>query len=262
VKRREEVTVSTPAGGEVIRRVDGPTATLTLSRPAKRNSVTRAMWRQLTDLVRDLGADPTIRVIVIRGHGTVFSSGADLPEVVAAASAESAQVFCDEVAQALHMLATTPKLTIALLAHHVSGGGAEIALACDLRIAQEDVEVSVPVARLGLVPDRVTVRRLLALAGPGVTREVLLLARKLDAAHSLRVGLVDRVVDVGALDDALADVLSDVAQTVDYSLVHIKALLLNEEALGGPDHLVDEFVQSMIHGGVADNGRRYFAGLG
>ena len=251
-----------PIAGEVLTDVAGEVATLTLSRPGKHNSLTRAMWRQLARSVQDLDAQHAIRVIVVRGHGTVFSSGADLPEVIdATKSRESAQAFCEEVAGALHALATSPKLTVALLAHHVSGGGAEIALACDLRIAQPDVQFSIPVARMGLVPDRVTVRRLLALSGPSTARAVLLLARRLDAQHCLRVGLVDEVVDVGTLDEALDRLLADLSRTVDYSLLHTKALLLREESLGAQDELIEEFVESLIHGGVASNGRRHYEGL-
>lgn len=248
--------------GEVLTQVDGEVATLTLSRPNKRNSVTRHMWRQLAQIVRDLDDDPQVRVIVVRGEGALFSSGADLLEVIdAAGSFDSARVFCEEVATALQALASSSKLTIALLAHHVSGGGAEIAMACDLRIAQEDVQFSVPVAKMGLVPDRLTVRRLLALAGPGTTRVVLLLARRLDAAHCLRAGLVDEVVEVGTLDGALDRLLSDLVRTVNYSVINTKSLLLREEALGSPEHLIDEFVESMVSGGVAENGRRHYAEL-
>lgn len=248
--------------GEVLSQVHGEVATLTLSRPGKHNSLTRAMWQQLTDLVRELDADPQIRLIAVRGKGSVFSSGADLPEVIeAAGSRESARAFCEEVAAALDALATSTTLTVALLARHVSGGGAEIAVACDLRLAQDDLLFSVPVARMGLVPDRLTVRRLLALAGPGTARAVLLLARRLDAEHCLRVGLVDELVPVGDLDEALHRVVRDLAGTVPYSVAHTNALLQREEALPHGE-LVEEFVESMVSGGVTEHGARHLAGLG
>ncbi|QDO88119.1 enoyl-CoA hydratase/isomerase family protein [Ornithinimicrobium ciconiae] len=253
--------MSADTAGEVLSHVEGQVATLTLSRPGKHNSLTRAMWRQLTELVRELDDDPQIRVITVRGKGSVFSSGADLPEVIEAAGArESAQAFCEEVAAALVALATSSKLTVALLARHVSGGGAEIAMACDLRLAQDDILFSIPVARMGLVPDRLTVRRLLSLAGPGTARAILLLARRLDAEHCLRVGLVDQIVPVGDLDEALHAVLRDLSDTVDYSVTNTKALLLREEALTNGD-LVEEFVESLVSGGVAQNGARHLAGL-
>lgn len=248
--------------GEIMVKVDGPVATLILHRPGKRNSVTRKMWRQLAAHMRELGDNGQVRVIAVRGHGTMFSAGADLPEVIAAAGDHaSARIFCVEVAHALHALATSPKLTVALLEHHVSGGGAEIALACDLRLAQDDVQFSVPVARMGLVPDRLTVRRLLSLCGPGATRSILLLARSLNAAQCHRLGLIDELVAVGGLDEAVGRMVDDLAHVVDYSTVNIKAMLVREESLGGLDDLVEEFVASMVHGGVADNGRRHYASL-
>ncbi|MCK0114222.1 enoyl-CoA hydratase/isomerase family protein [Ornithinimicrobium sp. F0845] len=245
----------------VLLRVDQEVATLTLSRPGKHNSLTRRMWRQLTEHLTGLADDPHVRIVVVRGEGTTFSSGADLPEVIeAAGSDESARAFCQEVAGALVALAASPKVTVALLSHHVSGGGAEIALACDLRIAQDDAQFSVPVARMGLVPDRLTVRRLISLGGPATARAVLLLARRLDAAHCLRVGLVDEVVVAGGLDGALASLREDLSRTVEYSTTHTKALVLREEELAAGD-LVEEFVASMVHGGVADHGRAHYSSL-
>lgn len=241
--------------------VDGPVATLTLTRPGKHNSLTRLMWRELTAHVRSLRDRADVRVIAVRGDGQVFSSGADLPEVIeAAADPATAAAFCQEVATALATIAAAPQLTVALLAHHASGGGAEVALACDLRVAQRDVQFSVPVARMGMVPDRLTVRRLLALAGPGHTRALLFLARRYDADHCARVGLVEQVVPVGGLDQALDEIVRDLATTVPYSVTHTGTLLLDEEGVLQED-LVSEFVQSLLEGGVADHGRRHYAGL-
>lgn len=248
--------------GQVLWNVSGEVATLTLSRLGKHNSLTRTMWRQLAELVGQLDSDPRVRVIVVRGEGSVFSSGADLPEVIeAAGSPETAREFCEEVGTALVALASSSKLTVALLAHHCSGGGAEIAVACDLRIAQDDMLFSVPVARMGIVPDRVTARRLLSLAGPGSARALLLLARRLDASTCLRVGLVEEVVEVGGLDQALDRLVEDLDRTVEYSVTATKALLLREESVTGDEDQVEEFVASLVHGGVADHGRAHYAGL-
>lgn len=249
------------SAGEVRCQVDGAVATVTLSRPGKHNSLTRAMWRQLTAHLADLEDCPEVRLIAVRGQGSVFSSGADLPEVIEAArDPESAREFCEEVGAALAALASSSKVTVALLARHVSGGGAEVALACDLRLAQEDIVLSVPVARMGIVPDRITVRRLLSLAGPGTARLVLLLARRLDADHCQRVGLVDEVVPVGGLDEALHAVRRDSCATVPYSVRHTKALLVRQEALLHDD-LVAEFVESLRAGGVAEHGAAHLASL-
>lgn len=243
---------------EVRYAVDGDVATLILARPGKHNSVTDPMWEQLTEHLRDAVEDDAVRMVVIRGHGSSFSSGADLDDLVAAAGDPGrAQDFCRRIAEALHALATSPKLTVAALSHHVRGGGAEIALACDLRIAQQDVFFQIPVSRLGVVPDRFTLRRLVRLAGPGVARRVLLLTHELDATECFRVGLVDQLVPVGGLDDALADVAGTLRRNVAPAVRASKQMLLEEEDLGtDPERMIEEFVASVASDGVADRGRR------
>lgn len=248
---------SAPPGGQVLRVVDGDVATITLSRPGKHNSITDTMWLQLTEHLRALAGDDSARTIVIRGDGASFSSGADLEDLVAAcASRELAEAFCRRVTDALHAIITAPQVTVAALTRHTTGGGAEVALACDLRIAQDDMLFQVPVARVGLVPDRLTTRRLLAVGGPGVARSVLLLARTFTAEECLRIGVVDDLVQTGGLDEALVRVGDAVRRTDPSAVRGTKRLLLKEEGVPSSEEFYEEFLASLLGGGVAERGRR------
>jgi enoyl-CoA hydratase/carnithine racemase len=243
--------------GDVTCRVEGDVATLLLTRPGKHNSVTRSMWGQLTEHVHRLGQDPDVRLVVLRGEGSAFSAGADLDDMVeSAGDPETARAFAHRVATAIHALATSSKVTVAALKHHVRGGGAELALACDLRIAEDDVAFQIPVSRLGVVPDRLTTRRLFQLAGPSVARRVLLLTHELDGAECLRTGLVDLLVPVGGLDAAVTRMAEDLRGNVDNAVRTTKRMLLEEEGLlADADDMIDEFVDSLINGGVAERAR-------
>lgn len=243
--------------GEVVCRIDGDVANLVLNRPEKHNSLTDPMWTQLTEHVHRLGEDPTIRMVVVRGEGSMFSSGADLGDLLAAAqNLQAARLFSRRVAGAMHALATFPHVTVAALKHHVRGGGAELALACDLRIAEDDVAFQIPVSRIGVVPDRFTTRRLLRLGGPSVARRVLLLTHELNAEECLRVGLVDRVVPTGLLDGELAQLASELRSNSDRAVRATKRMLLEDEGLlVDPEEMVAEFVESLVGGEVAERGR-------
>lgn len=244
--------------GEVVCQVDGDVATLVLNRPGKHNSVTDPMWTQLTEHVHRLGEDSTIRMVVVRGEGSVFSSGADLGDLMAAAgNLQMARLFSRRVAGAIHALATFPHVTVAALKHHVRGGGAELALACDLRIAEDDVAFQIPVSRIGVVPDRFTTRRLLRLGGPSVARRVLLLTHEFNATECLRVGLVDQLVPPGHLDGELAQLAGELRRNSDSAIRTTKRMLLEDEGfLVDPEEMVAEFVESLVGGEVAERGRR------
>lgn len=244
-------------GGRIDCSIDGDVAYLSLVHPVKVNALSDVMWVDLAEHVRRLDADRAVRMVVLRGHGDDFSSGADLADLVAAAGdGIRAQAFGLRVAEAIHALASSSSLTVAALAGHVRGGGAELALACDLRVAQWDATLQIPVARLGIVPDRFTIRRLADLVGPAWARRVLLLAQQLDATECFRIGLVDDVVPVGGLDDAVDQLAQAFRPTVDTAVRATKRMLLEtEELMDDPGMMISEFVESISDRAVERRGR-------
>lgn len=245
-----------PTGRITSSTVDG-VATLVIDNVGKHNAVTSPMWDQLGAVLDELKERDDLRLLVVRGAGGVFSSGADLNEVLAATQGrEAATRFCTRVATALLSLVRFPSPTLAVLERHVAGGGAEIALACDLRVARDDVTFQIPMARLGVVPDHVTARRLAQVAGPATARSVLLQGRSFDAHECLRRGLVEDVLPPEAVDEHLARTAQTFRSLSAYSVTRTKAVLLGHEAWDEMD-LVDEMVASFVHGDVAANARAF-----
>lgn len=223
----------------------------------KHNAVTGPMWEELVAVLDGLRDRDDLRLLTIRGAGGVFSSGADLREVLAAtAGREQATRFCERVAAALLSLVRFPHPTLAILERHVAGGGAEIALACDVRIARDDVTFQIPMAKLGVVPDGVTARRLVQLGGPGTARSVLLQGRALSAQECLRRGLVEDVLPAETLDEQIGRIVSAYVSSSAYSVTRTKAMLLEQESWDLQD-LTSGMVASFLDGDVADNARAF-----
>lgn len=170
--------------------------TLWLNRPAKRNAVTLAMWRALAEHCRRLATDPAVRVLVVRGVGDHFCAGADIADLATVDLAEYHEVN----AEADAALAAFPKPTVAVVTGACVGGGTEVAVACDLRLADATARVGITPARLGIVYPAIALERVVRLAGPSATKHLLYSAEIVDAERALRVGLLDEVHPVGELD--------------------------------------------------------------
>jgi enoyl-CoA hydratase/carnithine racemase len=185
---------------------DGPVATLWLNRPEKRNAVTKAMWEGIATTCAELAADGTVRVMVVRGTGDHFCAGADIGELeLGDASYGRAN------AGAEHALGSFPKPTIAFVRGSCVGGGAQIAIACDLRIADTTARFGITPARLGIVYPAFGVDRAVRLLGPSATKHLLYSAELIDTDRALRIGMVDEVHDpVAAFErlDAFATLLA------------------------------------------------------
>lgn len=169
---------------------DGHVATLRINRPAKRNAMTVEMWRVLPTILAPLADDPAVRVLVLTGADGTFCSGADISEIAGLAEAGDDTGL---TAVAEEALATFPKPTIAMIEGFCVGGGCQLAMACDLRLAAEDARFGITPARLGVVYPLSATRRLVGLVGPSAAKLLLYSADLVDAPAALRTGLVDEV---------------------------------------------------------------------
>jgi enoyl-CoA hydratase/carnithine racemase len=187
--------------------IDGPVATMTINRPAKRNAMSADMWRRLPHLLDRLGADPAVRVLVLTGAGGTFSAGADIGELAAvgaldaAAPGGAAPGAGNLAVLAEERLAAFGKPTIARIAGHCVGGGCQLALACDFRIAAAGAMFGVTPARLGIVYPDVSTARLVRTVGIGPAKRLLFTADIVGAEQALDWRLVDEVVAPELLDD-------------------------------------------------------------
>lgn len=190
-----EVLADEPADG-VLR--------LTLSNPKKRNALDHAMLDGIAQHVRS-APERGARAIVLTGADGMFSSGydiGDIPDDVFAVEAE--KLVAHPFTAALDALDATDLPTVAALPGHTIGGGLELALCCDLRVAAEDILLGMPPAKLGLVYSHTGLRRFIQAIGAPRTRELFLLGRNVEAATAERWGLVNRVT---ALEDVQAEAL-------------------------------------------------------
>lgn len=195
----------------------GDVALLTLQRTERRNALNTDLCRLLHQAVDDVIAD-NARAIVITGEGTVFCAGADLGGVYG-------DEFLEALYSMLHHLARVPVPIIAAINGPAIGAGTQLAMACDLRVADATARFAVPTAKNGMAVDAWTIRTLMQLAGAGRARRVMLAADTLDRDEALSCGLVDRS---GTLQDAL-DWASEISRLAPLAVAHNK-LVLNSSA--------------------------------
>jgi enoyl-CoA hydratase/carnithine racemase len=189
---------------------------LTISNPAKRNALDHPILDAIAAVLDDIG---DARAVLLTGAEGMFSSGYDIGEIPDDVFAEEAErLVAHPFASALGALEDCEVPTVAALPGHTIGGGLELALACDLRVAADGILLGMPPAKLGLVYSHTGLRRFLEAIGAPRTRELFLTARNLDARTALDWGLVNRVVGVSDLESAALDLAQDLAANAPLSV--------------------------------------------
>ncbi len=197
---------------------DGAVGQILLDRSEKRNALSTRLLRELRDVVDELAADADVRVVTVQGAGPVFCAGADTAEF-SATTAEVVRGSWTRLGQQVFgALAELPQTTVAVLTGGAFGGGLELALHCDFRVAATDAVLALPEATLGTAPGWSGLARVVELAGLGAARALALTGRRLEAAEALRLGLVDEVADDAraAAEALVTDILGTepVAQSI------------------------------------------------
>jgi enoyl-CoA hydratase/carnithine racemase len=189
---------------------------LTISNPAKRNALDHPILDAMAAVLDDLG---DARAVLLTGAEGMFSSGydiGDIPDDVFAREAE--RLVAHPFTAALEALEACEVPTVAALPGHSIGGGLELALSCDLRIAADGILLGVPAAKLGLVYSHTGLRRFLEAIGAPRTRELFLTGRNVDARTALSWGLVNQVAGVSELEAAALDLAQDLAANAPLSV--------------------------------------------
>jgi len=184
----------------------GAVAVLQIDRETRRNALSRDTLLAFGRLGREVVADPEVRAIVITGAGDkAFCAGADLKERQGMSS-DDVRVQVGLYRSELGVLDKSPKPVIAAINGVAFGGGLELALVCDLRVAAPSAELALPETTLGIIPGAGGTQRLPRIVGEARAKEMILLGRKLTATQALAWGLVNRVSPDGTsvLDDVLA----------------------------------------------------------
>ena len=201
------------ADGHILLRREPPVATVTINRPAQRNAISFTMWGQLTELMNDLDNDRDIRCVVIAGSGDeAFSAGADISDFEEHRSdSRRGRIYNRAVDGLLEKVAEMGTPVISMIGGFAAGGGCELAVATDLRIASEHSRLGIPVARLGITIGHREMYGLVNLVGKGNALYILLSGRLLGAAESLRIGLVNQVVPAEQLEAVTYKLAADIA---------------------------------------------------
>lgn len=166
--------------------------TIRLERPPM-NALNTQVQEELRAAATAATTDSGVRAVIVYGGETVFAAGADIKEMADMSYVDMA-ARAVELSSALGALARIPKPVVAAITGYALGGGCELALACDWRVAAQDAKLGQPEIKLGIIPGAGGTQRLARLIGPARAKDLVMSGRMVDAAEALRIGLVDRVV--------------------------------------------------------------------
>jgi enoyl-CoA hydratase/carnithine racemase len=195
-------------------RRDAATLHIRFNNPARHNALSVDMWEALPPLLAQAAADERIRFVVFSGAGEkAFVSGADISQFEDLRAAREAVARYEAVAEAaLQSIERCATPTLACIRGWCIGGGVNVAIACDIRIAAADAVFSIPAARLGLGYRYSAMKNLIDLIGPGAAKDLLFTARKVGAEEARTLGLVSRVAPADGLEALLAEYTGSLAE--------------------------------------------------
>jgi len=190
-KKEEKASSSEQLNTVIVEKFPFRVARITLNRP-KHNTINNELLEDLEKAIRMLWDDNEISVVVVTGQGTTFSAGADLSQYFA--SSFQFLEFARKGERIFRLLSEMPKLTIAVMKGYALGGGFELALACDLRVGTEDVQVGFPEVTIGLVPAWGGSQKLARVVGLGRAMELIMTGQRIQGKDAYSIGLINRLV--------------------------------------------------------------------
>lgn len=218
--------VEAPVEEKMLGRKNGPVAEIVFNNPARHNAVSLDMWERMTKLLGDFAADPDVRALVVSGAGgKAFVSGADISKFESQRStAEGVAHYNAISAKAYETLYHFPKPTIARIQGYCIGGGMNVAVCCDVRIATGNSKFGIPAAKLGLGYGYGGVKRLSEIVGLSKAMELYYTARQFTAAEAEAMGFLNQVVPAEELDAAVTTMTGQIAENAPLTIATIKAV--------------------------------------
>ncbi|WP_172783941.1 MULTISPECIES: enoyl-CoA hydratase [Bradyrhizobium] len=223
------------ADGKILTHTADGVGVITFNNPDKRNAMSLEMWEGFGEALTALRDDDKVRVVILRGAGgKAFVSGADISqfEKVRHNAAASEQYARRSAAQRA-LLADYPKPTIACIDGYCLGGGMQVAMLADIRLASQDSQFGIPAARLGIAYGYDGLKHLVSLVGPSWARLLMYTGMRIDAAEALRIGLVERVFPQGELWGETMTIAETIAQNAPLAIKAAKitiAQVLKDES--------------------------------
>jgi 2-oxoglutaroyl-CoA hydrolase len=199
---------------------EGTVATVTLDVPGKLNRVSMTARDQLSALFAELDEDDAVRFVVLTGAGGAFTAGGDI-----AGFLERSPWLVSQLARNVAAPERCSKPVIARLEGYVFGVGLELALACDFRIAADDVQLGLPEVTIGMIPGSGGTQRLARMVGLGRAKDIVMRGRRVPADEALALGLVGAVVPVDELDAAVASLVEQLSSHSPLALAMAKRVL-------------------------------------
>jgi enoyl-CoA hydratase/carnithine racemase len=222
-----------------------PLAKVVINRQERRNAFSVSMWNGLMEIVEGLETDGDVRAVVLTGAGeAAFAAGADITEMQGEYPPRVEGVRAHPVRRVTALVAQSSKVYIAMVNGFAVGGGCELAVACDLRVAADTARLGIPSAKMGICISANDIRMLVGLVGPSRAKAILLTGRLVSAQEALAMGLVDYVVPKGELEPFTTALAREIAGNAPLSVLWAKRTvnrIMDPEALGpgaedGPDY--------------------------
>lgn len=216
--------MSSPPIGTLRTEVGNGIAWIIFDNEPRLNAFTRDMWAALPDVMAQSEANEDVRVIVLRGAGTkAFSAGADISEFGQNRTGQAARLYDEINHKAFSAVMNASKPTIAMVGGYAFGGGCELAICCDLRIASDTSLFSVPAAKLSVGYNPRWVRPMLSVMSAAKAKEMLYTGRRYPAAEALAMGLVNQVAPLASLVDETTRLAREIAENAPLTVKAAKA---------------------------------------
>src|SRR6202045_2890780 len=201
-------TEKSHADGKILQNIADGVGVITFNNAQKRNAMSLDMWEGLGHALVELRDDPEVRVVILAGAGDkAFVSGADISQFEKNRhNAQASEEYAKKSAAQRALLADYPKPIIACIRGFCLGGGMQVAMSADIRIASDNSQFGIPAAKLGIAYGYDGLRNLVSLVGPSWARLIMYTGMRIGSAEALRIGLVDRVLPDAELWDATLEI--------------------------------------------------------
>jgi enoyl-CoA hydratase len=240
---------------------EGALGLLIFDHHERRNAITRAMWEAIPVAARELDADRSVRVVILRGAGDeAFVSGADISEFEESRIGPTAAQYELATERAFEALKAIGKPVLASIHGYCIGGGAAISLCADLRYAAEDAVFAIPPARLGLGYGKRNIEDLVRELGHATAREILFTARRFDAREAMTLGWVRAVHPKAKLDEAVTTVAAQIAENAPLTIAAAKLTLreLGKHGVAPDDEAIEGAIRRCFESADYAEGVRAF----
>ncbi|WP_230532464.1 enoyl-CoA hydratase [Microvirga roseola] len=240
--------------------IGGPIATVAIDNPAKRNALDLEMWKALPPIMAALDGMTEVHVVVLRGAGQEsFASGADIAEFeTVRANAEGGRLYEAANEAAFFAVAHCSKPVIAMIRGFCLGGGFGLALSCDLRIASENATFGIPAARLGIGYPPGAMKLVTAAVGAPAAKDLFYTARRIGAQEAQQIGVLQRVVSDGELEDTVLSLAQAIAGNAPLTIRAAKAAIDESTGIGKPEVDPGALADLCFDSADAVEGRRAF----